>query len=81
MLPATKAEAYTAIERLSPEDRAEVLRNMNDAYDADTGLENTGPCPGCGPGFRPSHNGSRFCKSGSIASGGNRAHCSCDVCF
>ncbi len=29
----------------------------------------------------PSHNGSRMCKSGSIASGGTRAHCSCDYCY
>lgn len=44
------------------------------------------PCPadpsctyGDGPG--PSHNGSRMCKSSSIASGGTRAHCSCDYCY
>lgn len=29
----------------------------------------------------PRHDGSRFCESGSIASGGKRAHCSCDVCY
>jgi hypothetical protein len=32
-------------------------------------------------GFGPSHNGSRSCESGSIASGGDRTHCSCDTCF
>lgn len=32
-------------------------------------------------GFGPSHNGSRSCRSGSIASGGNRSHCTCDTCF
>jgi hypothetical protein len=32
-------------------------------------------------GFGPSHNGTRLCRSGSIASGGNRAHCTCDLCF
>ncbi len=32
-------------------------------------------------GFGPSHAGSSSCQSGSIASGGDRAHCSCDVCF
>lgn len=32
-------------------------------------------------GFGPSHEGSRNCKSGSIASGGTIAHCMCDVCF
>ncbi len=29
----------------------------------------------------PSHDGSRYCESGSIASGGQNAHCTCDVCF
>lgn len=29
----------------------------------------------------PSHFGSQMCKSGSIASGGTKSHCSCDVCF
>ena len=29
----------------------------------------------------PDHNGSRACRSGSIASGGTRAHCTCDVCY
>ena len=34
-----------------------------------------------GNGFGPSHAGSARCKSGSIASGGNRSHCTCDTCF
>ena len=41
-------------------------------------------CEGCErkrQGMYPSHNGSAMCKSGSIASGGNKAHCTCDVCF
>jgi hypothetical protein len=29
----------------------------------------------------PSHRGSDACESGSLASGGDRTHCSCDVCF
>ena len=29
----------------------------------------------------PRHSGSRNCNSGSIASGGNRSHCTCDTCF
>lgn len=32
-------------------------------------------------GFGPTHDGSPHCESGSIASGGKRAHCSCDSCF
>lgn len=29
----------------------------------------------------PSHEGSRYCQSGSLKSGGRTAHCSCDTCF
>ena len=41
------------------------------------------PCPTCAlpDDLKPSHNGSRRCESGSIASGGTKAHCSCDLCF
>jgi DnaJ-class molecular chaperone len=39
-------------------------------------------CPTCAqPGMKPSHNGSPRCQSGSIASGGKNAHCTCDVCW
>lgn len=39
-------------------------------------------CTECAlPGMKPSHDGSKGCASGSIASGGTRAHCTCDVCF
>ena len=31
--------------------------------------------------FKPSHDGSRLCESGSLASGGHRSHCTCDTCF
>ena len=31
--------------------------------------------------YGPGHEGSRMCKSGSIASGGTRSHCSCDYCY
>lgn len=33
------------------------------------------------PKYLPGHNGSRRCRSGSIASGGTRAHCTCNLCF
>jgi len=29
----------------------------------------------------PSERGSRNCRSGSLASGGNRPYCTCDTCF
>lgn len=46
-------------------------------------------CIGCAPFYdspegtahAPSHRGSRRCKSGSLASGGTHAHCTCDTCF
>jgi hypothetical protein len=40
-------------------------------------------CPTCADPetFKPSHRGSTRCESGSIASGGQHSHCSCDVCF
>ena len=41
----------------------------------------TVPCSSCEDGSPVPHNGSRYCESGSIASGGNKAHCTCDVCF
>ena len=41
----------------------------------------TKDCDGCRREAGPSHDGSKNCKSGSIASGGTKAHCSCDTCF
>lgn len=43
-------------------------------------------CPTCRRvategGLAPSHDGSPRCQSGSIASGGDYAHCSCGTCF
>lgn len=29
----------------------------------------------------PSHKGSPLCESGSVASGGNHTHCTCNTCF
>ena len=36
-------------------------------------------CRGCHD--LPRHLGSSYCESGSIASGGTNAHCTCDTCF
>lgn len=38
-------------------------------------------CKECSWGKLVSHNGSPRCRSGSIASGGTRAHCTCDTCY
>lgn len=39
-------------------------------------------CAGCHTsGMYPSHSGSLGCESGSLRSGGKRAHCACDACF
>ena len=43
--------------------------------------DDCGMCADISGGFGPSHNGSRGCESGSIASGGHRSHCTCDRCF
>lgn len=47
--------------------------------------EDRANCPECerqrNGEWGPSHDGSRYCESGSIASGGTRAHCTCDRCF
>ena len=60
------------------------------AYDKERGYirdtEKYPDCPTCKlveqeKGFGPSHEGSRACRSGSIASGGNYPHCACDTCF
>jgi hypothetical protein len=32
-------------------------------------------------GMGPRHAGSARCRSGSIAAGGEKAHCTCDICF
>ena len=37
-------------------------------------------CPECQAGSELSHRGSADCNSGSIAAGGDVAHCSCDIC-
>lgn len=31
--------------------------------------------------YGPSEKGSAICESGSVASGGNRTYCTCDICF
>lgn len=38
-------------------------------------------CAECRQGSPVSHNGSPRCQSFSIAAGGHRAHCTCDVCY
>jgi hypothetical protein len=38
-------------------------------------------CAECRQKSPVSHNGSRLCRSFSIAAGGHRTHCSCDTCY
>jgi len=60
---------------------------INDPCDECNGSGEVAPvaseCPTCAePGeHKPSHEGSSACESGSIASGGTRAHCTCDRCW
>lgn len=52
------------------------LLNALDKFEA-----GPGGCSGCVSKGGPSHQGSTSCKSGSLASGGQNSHCSCDTCF
>lgn len=64
-----------------------VAESMVDAVLAPPPAPASGECLTCFEirerhgGFGPRHAGSESCESGSIASGGDRAHCSCDRCF
>jgi hypothetical protein len=31
--------------------------------------------------LRPRKEGSKYCESGSVASGGDKLYCTCDICF
>lgn len=58
-------------------DLAAYLNGLPQAFD---------PCPMCAriaeSGWGgPSHDGISSCRSGSLASGGPNAHCTCDACF
>lgn len=44
-------------------------------------VSDTAPVMTKDPGYGPSMRGSKNCKSGSVASGGDKTHCSCDICF
>jgi len=46
-------------------------------------LNGSPDCPICAEPttFKPDHMGSPGCRSGSLASGGTQAHCTCDTCF
>ena len=58
----------------------------NDASSADVGI-----CSECyehceykeeaSLSYGPSPDGSKMCKSGSVASGGTKRFCTCDICF
>lgn len=57
---------------------AEANRRWREAREADSRKYG---CEQCLDLAGPTHEGSSFCQSGSIASGGHRAHCTCDGCF
>lgn len=68
---------------------------MNPEYEAKVRAQSMDGCAICGEHaeyidshpdapngfFAPSHDGSSRCQSGSLASGGRHAHCTCDTCF
>jgi hypothetical protein len=57
----------------------EANRRWREAREADS--RKYGGCEQCLVLSGPSHRGSSSCRSGSIASGGHKAHCTCDGCF
>lgn len=57
------------------------VSGLNPSHTHDQPAVTVADCVGCTPGFRPSHDGSPRCESGSTASGGDKAHCTCDTCF
>lgn len=74
------ASAEETIRRLTRPTVAEVEASKREYGNAVTG------CATCAQilsehGFGPTHNGSSRCESGAIAAGGDRSHCSCDVCW
>jgi len=75
------AKGYT-IERVTDACRGGIIsefKSWSKAMREITYLEECSQCQELGMG--PSHDGSKSCESGSIASGGKNSHCSCDVCF
>lgn len=60
---------------------AQRVLEAEDASGQPLGLPSIVPgCLDCANGNPFSHRGSEYCTSGSIASGGHVAHCSCDYC-
>jgi len=63
------------------DDRSKTPEQMSTAIVAATKGRECKTCVKYKGRMAPSHNGSPNCESGSIASGGSKAHCSCDICF
>lgn len=59
---------------------ARIFIASDDCYEYDR-LKESGHVLSFARPFGPSKNGSARCKSGSIASGGTSAYCTCDSCF
>jgi len=57
----------------------EAARFVREARRRDS--ERWGDCAFCLDVDGPRHEGSSRCESGAIAAGGDKAHCTCDVCY
>lgn len=66
---------------MTPAQRGTFLPEIFPCEFYEVGNDDTQFCVACERGDLPSHDGSRMCESGSIASGGTRSHCTCDWCF
>jgi DNA-damage-inducible protein D len=62
------------------EEHPKALANVEPIKAPET-IEMVAGCSECEKGSPVRHFGSVGCKSGSLASGGTRAHCTCDTCF
>lgn len=57
------------------------FRIMREGLDVPYAVWSCNTCRTYANQMHPSHAGSSQCESGSLASGGNRTHCTCDACF
>jgi hypothetical protein len=61
------------------DEQADALVDYFHALQRDMGIDIA--CEQCRKHDGPAHYGSARCRSGSIAAGGRRAHCSCGACY
>jgi hypothetical protein len=71
--------SMTTEQQVTERRRVDAAQSVREARRRDS--ERWGDCGSCLDVDGPRHAGSSRCESGAIAAGGNRAHCTCDVCY